>query len=218
MKHLKTLSAVGILTAAFVAYAAGPTPAAGITSERTVLCKVNETKCATGNQYPSGTAVTGTLKSGTHSTFKSGFASLVCAKASTGGTLTWSETNHTPHGVLTTYTFEECSAGQTVTVNEKPEVIIHHEEVEPAVAGTGVETLKGGKVTVKVGSTECAYGGTVAGSGLMINGGNPATKVATNAETKLEKIGGGILCASPAEWSAEYEITAPKPLWIATTP
>jgi hypothetical protein len=219
MKYLKTLGVVAVLAAAFAAYAAGPASAAGVTSEKTVLCKVNETKCATGNQYSAaGTAVTATLKSGTEATLTAGFAEIKCKKSSIAGTATWSEANHTPHGLLTTETFEECAAGQTVTVVEKAELIIHHEEVEPAQAGTGVLTVKGGKVTVKVGSTECSYGGTTTGSGVMINGGATATAVATKAETKLEKVGGGILCASPAEWAAEYEVTAPKPLWIATTP
>jgi hypothetical protein len=220
MKYLKTLGVVAVVAAAFAAYVAGPASAAGITSEKTVLCKVNETKCAVTNQYPSGTAVAATLKSGTKAVLKAGFAVIECGESSIGGTAEWSEANHTPHGILTTETFTACNAGQTVTVNEKAELIIHHEEVEPARAGTGVLTVKGGKVTVKVGTVECTYGGTtgIANSGVMINGGAEATAVASNAETKLEKVAGGALCASPAEWAAEYNITAPKPLWIATTP
>jgi hypothetical protein len=105
------------------------------------------------------------------------FAEIIWGKSSIAGSATWSEANHTPHGLLTTETFEECAAGQTVTVVEKAELIIHHEEVEPAQAGTGVLTVKGGK---------------------------------------LEKVGGRVPCASPAEWQAEYESTSPNPLWTAT--
>jgi hypothetical protein len=30
------------------------------------------------------------------------------------------------------------------------------------------------------------------------------------------KIGGGFLCSSTSSWSAEYEVTAPKPLFIVS--
>jgi hypothetical protein len=52
----------------------------------------------------------------------------------------------------------------------------------------------------------------------MVNGGAEATAVESTAETKLEKFAGGVLCASPAEWSATYNISDPHPLWIGPTP
>jgi hypothetical protein len=216
MRYLKTLGVVAVLAAAFAAYAAGPA-FAGETSEKTVLCKTAETSCKPENQYASPTTMAAKLVPGTKAKLRAGFAEIICEESAVGGPASWSEGNHTPHGVLTTEEFQKCNA--EITVLEKAELIIHH-EVETGFTDTGALTINGGKVKEKIGSTECTYGGTtgIAGSDLMVNGGAPAKVAAPPGTTKLAKVAGGILCASPAEWVAEYEVTAPNPLHISTTP
>jgi hypothetical protein len=216
MKYLKTLGVVAVVAAAFAAYAAGPA-FGGETLEKTVLCKTAETACAKANQYASPTTISAELASGTIASLKAGFAVIQCEESKVGGSVEWSESNHTPHGVLSTEAFGKCNS--TFAVEEKAELIIHH-EVETGKTDTGSLTIKGGKVKVALGSTNCTYGGTtnIAGSDLMVNGGAPATMEGSFGTTKLEKTAGGVLCASPAEWSAKYVVVSPNPLHIGTTP
>jgi len=218
MKYVKMLGLAAMAVAALSAFAASSASAAGETLPNTVLCTVATTTCPAGNQVASGTVVSAKLVAGTKAKLKAGFAVIECAKSEVSGTSTYSAENHTPHGLLTTETFEECNAGQTVTVNTKAEIIIHH-EVEAGHTDTGAITVSGGKVTVSVGSTSCAYGGTTTGSRIHAEGGGPAKITASKVEgeTKLTKLEGGILCASPAEWIAQYEVTSPNPLHVGTT-
>jgi hypothetical protein len=220
MRYVKMLGIATMAAAALSAFAASSASAAGETLPNTVLCETAETTCAAGNQMNgvSGTAITATLKAGTKAKLKAGFAVIECAKSSVAGTATWNAANHTPHAILTTETFTECNAGQTVTVEQKAEVIIHH-EIEAGHTDTGALTVVGGRIKAAVGSTSCAYGGTIAGSSIHAQGGNPAIIAASliEGETKLTKLEGGILCASPAEWIAGYEVTSPKPLHFSTT-
>jgi hypothetical protein len=209
MKFLKMLSLAAAALAAFTAFSAGPAYA-GETFPNTVLCKANTTTCATKDQFELGTEVEAKLKGVWK--LKAGFAVIECEESTFSGK---TETIDTPEFKIIAMFVRDCKTGQLVAITATGKIIIHHETNGES---TGVATIAGLAMVVESGSTKCTYGGTAVGKGVMINGGNPASAVASETETELVKIEGGILCASPAKLIAGYEIVKPKPLYVATTP
>jgi hypothetical protein len=198
MKHVKSFAIVAAL-AAVMALGGASTAAA-----ETTLCKVNETPCAVGNSYGVGTEVKLRLVSGTVFKFEmSGVGTVQCNKSETSGKV---EKATTPEGATSVLTFAECNA--SVKVLKAGKRAIH------SIAGTmnGNETATGVEVETELFGVKCLYGGTMS-SGFTVIAGNPAKGIAK--EAAIPKLGGSFLCPATAKLNAEYEVLAPKPLYIS---
>jgi hypothetical protein len=196
MKHVKMLGIAAVLAAALMALIG-----AGAAQAETTLCKVTEDACSTANMYPVGTAIAATATE--PAVLKAGFATITCNKSTVAGK---TETTTTPEGKNSTLSFSECGSATVTTLN--PGKLQIHWDAEH----NGNLTTSGVEVKVEVLGVSCVYGGEVK-SGLTLTGGNPATLDAV--EANIPKVSGGILCGNPAKWTAHYEITSPKPLFVS---
>jgi autotransporter translocation and assembly factor TamB len=186
--------------AAVLAVAAGASTASAAPGD-TVLCKTTTMPCT--DHYPVGTAFHMQLATG-HKTLQAGFANITCQNETWAGKV---ETTTTPTIGINSLSVTGC-ASSIVTVLKRGSLQIHHEGEHK-----GNVTISGLEITVAVGSTSCVYGGTVS-NGITMIGGNPASII--TKETQIPKVAGGFLCANPARWTAHFEITSPKPVFVST--
>jgi hypothetical protein len=197
MKYVKMLGLAAIAAAALTAFVG-----AGTASAETTLCAVNTSPCPAGSAYGTGTTINAQLKAGTHATLHAGFAEITCKKSTVTGKI---ENATTPSGKISNLTFTECSG--VVKVLKNGSLTAHH-----SGGGNGNLTATGVEVTVEQAGVHCIYGGNIT-TGLNLTGGNPATMTST---AKIPLVSGGFFCASPANWTASYEVTSPKPLFVTT--
>ena len=206
MKFLKLLglaaAAVGILTA----LAGAPVASA------TVLCKnnVNTTTCS--EKYPVGTELNSSLVTGGKFKLKAELWTLECSESSiVGMTTNAGSATETVSGPVETLRIENCNVGCTVTVLKKGTFEIHH------IAGfdNGKFTSNGMEFTTvcgtKIGNVHCIYVTSNAEIGTL-TGGNPAKLV---VNFSIARLATSSFCNPEAQVTAEYEFTAPKPLWVA---
>jgi hypothetical protein len=216
MKYVKMLGLAAVAAAALMAFV-GATSASA-----TVLCKTNPTAGAgetTGTVCPSGQAYgtkepstgvaihavnTGTVKLDTS------FKTIECTGSTLGG-----ETNAEEGSPLTgpegTLTFTGCNC--TVTVLKAGTVSIEW------ISGThnGTVTSSGNETTTSCktifGTVHCIYvtSGTHVGT---LTGGNPAT-LSASATIPVDAEHSNGLCPQESKWTASYEVTTPKPLFVA---
>jgi hypothetical protein len=160
----------------------------------TVLCKSSSltNSCSAGDTYGVGEEVKSSL-SGTFK-FKAGFTVIECRAFALNGVITNAGGEGSAVKLhMTKFGPTSCNEGQTFTLNSLGDITINSTS-----NGNGSLTMNSGlSFSVKVGSTECTYGGTVAGQSVAVQGGAPAHYEA--AEVQIVKVGGGILCASPAK-------------------
>lgn len=188
----------------------------------TTLCKVKENPCAVGNRYPAGTVIKSQLKAGTTAKLVSSLGTVECT-ASTSDGKTEEQTAAKLMGVQETLTFTSCKLGKTAcTVTSEHlsylalvllltlfpffhilfEASPGHEEPR-ALVDCGSKALKcffGAKETLLEGES-----------------GAPATLKANGVEFE-RKEESGFLCPKESKWFAEYEVTTPNPLWVASEP
>jgi hypothetical protein len=207
MKYLKFLGLAFVAILAVTALAGTASASA-----KAILCSTNTNPC-TGTKYPSGTKVTAQLVSGTGATLTMGIYNIVCKKSMVSGVTT----NAEAHGEITGLTFSECSLGTTPCSATAVNLPYTAEAVATA-GGNGDLTITskvgGGNpgATIVCGTTiNCTFISSSITFG--VTGGNPGILAAKEAE--LSRSGG--LCPSTAKWDAEYEITAPKPLFLETS-
>jgi hypothetical protein len=198
----------------------GSTPSGG------VLCKVQGTglttgtTCPVGEAYPSGTEIHAVLDPETKSVLTTGseFTEITCKKSTILGktnnegsateavtgsieakNLTWSECS-TPNGACTVTTVK----GGTLEVNW--------------ISGThnGTLTSNGAEVTSSCasifGNIHCIYVTEKQDLGKL-TGGNPAT--IDIESTPITPAPTSAICPERVSWDAKYEITTPKPLYVA---
>jgi hypothetical protein len=194
------LGPAAVVAVALCAFAGADSAAA------TELCTVNESPCAAVNMYPSGTAVKEQLKAGVLSVLTGTFL-VECQKSTIEGTTqnTGSATE-TVKVLVTAMTFTECGVC-TVTVNKLPALEIH-----ASGGGNGTVTLSGFTATIKCSGITCKYAGGIT-TGMTIIGGFPAKMVVNESRIAREE-GPEAFCGAFGAWDAEYEITAPKPLFV----
>jgi hypothetical protein len=198
MRNLKRLGLV--LTATVVV-----TSCIGLgTASGTVLCATNTTPCA--SKLGVGTKIAATLKTGTKWILKAGFATVEASESAFSGTTV------TPGGLTETVsvplssTTITSSGGCTVTVIKPGELEFHY------VLGLLWKiTKKNFEYKVSCLGVECTYGG-VAGENTSGESGSPAVLKAV--EVPVSKVAGGILCANPAKWTAQYTLTSPSTLYV----
>jgi hypothetical protein len=199
MKYVKMLGLAAVVTGAFMAFAGvGSASAAG------VLCLKNKTPCESVNLAPPNTPIDSSLKEG-KLVLTAGFAKMECEASEVNGhTKTAGEGGSAglAEGPITTLLFSSCNG----TV----------ETLEPGSLSLSWTKEMNGNVTVhgfKVHTVfSCVYGGVVS-EGITFLGGAPA--VIKEEEAPIPKIEGGILCGSPAHWTATYKVTNPTELWMS---
>ena len=175
-----------------------PEPLYVESKQGSVLCKTASNPCS-GGTYGEGTAVEASLKSGTKSKLAGG-QTVECEEAAIKGKLTNSG-SETASGPVSSLSFGKCS--NTVTVLKSGTF-----SVDSPSNGNGVLRLEGFEITANMAGVSCTYGSPAVTS---LSGGEMA---AIGVSALLPKTGGGFLCAKQAEWSAEYTVTAPEPLYV----
>jgi len=211
MKPLKILGLALVAAMALMAFVGSSTASA------TVLCKTNPkagageatgTICPSGEAYPENTTIEAKLTTGTKAKLITSFKTIECGKSAVKGE-TSAEVAEPLTGPEGTLTFEECNC--EVKVLKAGKLSTEH------IAGTHNGTLKstGNESTVVCssifGNVHCIYATENTDVGTL-TGGNPAT---LKAEATIPKLATNALCSEKSEWSASYEVTAPKPLFVA---
>ncbi|MDQ3725056.1 MAG: hypothetical protein M3335_04055 [Actinomycetota bacterium] len=204
MKYIKMLGLAAVAAAALMAFVGASTASA------TVLCKVNTatTGCHVGgNAYAKGTTIKGNLTATAILETVGGEVLNKCTGSTLEGkTETTGGAAETVEGKILTLSWSGCEKHTTTLSTGK--LVIHYSEKD-----NGTLTASGTEVTINgIFGTSCVYG---AGEGLNLGtvvGGSPAT-IAIN--TIVPRISGGFLCPAEARWTASYELTSPKPLYIA---
>lgn len=208
MKYLKMLGLAAVAAAALMAFVGSSTASA------TVLCKVpgtgttTGTTCPAGEAYPSGTTVKAQLVAGTVAKLTTSFKTVECKKSTTEGATSAEEATQLtgPEGTLT---FSECNC----------EVVVLHAGTVSTewLAGThnGTQRSSGSETTTTCstlfGNVHCIY--TTSNTDLgTLTGGNPAK---LDASAEVGRLTTNAACAEKALWEAEYEVTTPKPLYVA---
>jgi hypothetical protein len=208
MKQVKMLGLAGVVALGLTAMAGASTASA------TELCSTNTSPC-TGTVYTSGTAVSAQLKAGTVATLTNDISNVICQKSTAAGKTT-STSGNAVTGTITSLGFTDCKTASGVPCATVDTLNIPYAaSITATVSGNGTLTvtkdLSGDPgVTVECASLiNCTF--STASASLGVTGGNPAIAKANGiALTKK-----GITCpiATP-HWDAEYEVTAPKPLFI----
>ena len=203
MKYVKQL---GLLMFAAIIVAA----LAGVsTATATVLCKNNLNTENCSERYPVGTefktANVGSI------TMHAGFKTVECKKASGEGKLESEGSSMTTPWGKGTGTYGECNCEVKVLTTGTLEV--HH------IAGTdnGTVTFNGSEVTVTCasifGNVHCIYITERTDTG-PVTGGNPAI---VHIEANIPRKATNALCDEEAVLTATFEVTAPKPLYVAAS-
>jgi hypothetical protein len=207
MKYVKMLGLAAVVAAALMAVVGVGTASA------TAVCK-NE---ACTSKMIVGEEITASLKSST-AKLEAGFAEINCSTSTIAGKITNAGGSGVEvQGNVTGLTFGSCGTA-TVTVKETAGVKAKLGLTYTSGVNGSLKVTELVGVTVKVGSTECTYGGEIK-SGLTANGSTSPTTNATEVakEAPIPKTGGGVLCANPSKWSAEYNVTSPSPLYAAAS-
>jgi hypothetical protein len=209
MKFWKTT--VQLLTLSTVALLA--LVAASPAAAETTLCKAAENPCGATNRIGIGAEYHAALKPGTAFVKEagSGIMRSECKQVEFAGLL---EQAVTPSGKLTTLKFGECtSSGYAVlkggqmqfhwTIEHNGRIAWKGFEIGIGTSGTGGES-----------GSNCVYGGEV-GEGMVLKGGSRATLAMS---ITVPRISGSLLtCPATQVWKAEFEFTAPNPLYVSSS-
>jgi len=209
MKYVKMLGLAAVAAAALMAFVGASTASA------TVLCKNGTTTTTCSEKYGATTTIESKLVTGTKAKLATAFKTVECGKSAVAGKSGDAKegegsATETVKGAVTTLTFEECNC--EVVVLKKGTLEVH------SIAGTdnGTVTSNGAEVTVQCnetifGKVHCIYVTENTDLGPL-TGGNPAK---LKAEASIPRLKTDSLCSEKANWTAEYEVTAPKPLFIS---
>jgi len=203
MKFLKMIGLCLALALATMALGAG-------TASATKLCSVNTSPCPAGNTYGKGTSIKTQLVAGTVSTMSSGFTTVTCTESTMGGKTTSEGGAGAVTGEISSATWKNCTSGLGSCTASALKTPWPAEVTGSGCNGTLTVQHPGAKFTCA--GTTCEYEASKAS--ISVTGGNPAKAKASSIS--FSKIGGGFLCSSTASWSGEYEVTAPKPLFIVS--
>lgn len=219
MRYLKMIGITAVAAMAFAAVVGASTASA------TVLCKSapSNNVCPAAEIYGSGTAIKAQLVAGTSAvlTTEGGlFTPTVKCTASTteGKTETAGGAGKSVEGTLlakTGLTFSGCKtstgSGCTATAVHLPyhAAVAWTSEWDGTLTVTSGGTGSPGASVACEGLPTCEF--TTKSAVLHVHGGNPAI---VKAENIALEIAGGFGCPTTAHWTAEYEVTSPKPLFI----
>ncbi len=207
MKHLKTLG-VAVLAAAALTAIVG----AGSATAATTLCKANENPCAAGNTYGVTTKIAANVEAGTKIKFETPTFKVECGKSEIQATYEHNSLGGNPTGKVSLMTFEECG-NCAVKVMQKGSVEFTTEGL--AANGNGVLNGSGMELTIQCPLGACLMTTEPTGQGLrFIGGGNPAKLTGFTLLPWKAGDGNELVCGKKIKWEGNYEVTAPKPLFI----
>ena len=216
MKHLKILGLAAIAAMAFMAFAGS--------ASADVLCKAAPNKageCPTASgDYAANTKFTAT-SSNPKLTVVGGVTAFVTCKESSvtlENTGTGSNTSGVAiPGKITDLTFtNDCTTAGGISCTFSTTTGYTGSVKATNNSGGGALTATGSTIRTKVVCGvifSCEYSPKAEGLTVDITGGNPATVKAS--EEPLDQIS-GIGCGSEAKWDADYTLTSPTALWVAT--
>jgi hypothetical protein len=204
MKHLKSLCLIAVAVAGLMALVGSSMASA------TVLCKNNLNTSSCSERYPVGTEFKTTLV-GT-ATLTTSFKNVSCEEASGNGKLETEGSGTSTPGGIGTGTYSKC--GCEVKVLKTGRIEVHH------ITGTdnGTVTFSGTEVTTNCstifGNVHCIYVTNSTDVGALESG-NPASVKINSAD--IPRASTNALCDETANLDATFEITAPKPLYVAAS-
>ncbi|HET7509273.1 MAG TPA: hypothetical protein VFJ65_03395 [Solirubrobacterales bacterium] len=212
MRYFKTLGIAIVATAALTGFVGVGAASA------TVLCKVEPTggntgtkgtTCPEGSAYPSGTEIHAVVNGSV--TFENPFKTLECKKSTwTAATKQEGGASETVSATVGALTFGECSCElKTIT----PGTFEFH-WVPDTLNGTA--TSSGAEFTSTCstifGIVHCIFVSNATDLGTL-TGGYPAALDIEGAH--LSRVSTNPICPESSPFTAKYEITTPKPLYIA---
>lgn len=200
MKYLKMLGLAALAAVAAMAIL-GASSASAV-----VLCKENKSPCPEAQQYPSGTKISAKLVAGTKAVL-TGSLTVECSASTVSGETTAKSGSPLP-GKITGLTFSTCTTCPTVTAESLP----YSATANATGGGNGTMTVSNPKVKLSgcFGFATCTA--TAASVTLDLVGGSPGRVKAVKEPLTISGFG----CGSSGTWSAEYEITAPNPVFITS--
>ncbi len=200
--RIPALLSAAFLLAVLAIAMTGPASALG-----TSLCKEKKDECLfdPGEAYPGGT----TIEAVSANTVFKGDIVEEC-EASTMKATTAAEVANPLGGELTKLSFSECEPCDSAVVEKLP----HATTLEASGEGKGTLTT-----AIQVALSECPFGiNCVYGSKAVTLAATSEPVVLTASDEELpRKVGSETVCGSSEKWSGEYEVTAPKPMWVAKT-
>jgi hypothetical protein len=219
MKYVKMLGLAAVAAAALMAFVGASTASA------TVLCAAEPTNgnpatkgtvCPTNLAYLAGTEIHAVNEGNLVLTTGSEFTEITCKKGTVlGDTENEGSATETVKGKITKLTWEECSTpnGACTVTTVKPGTLEVHWIPDTF---NGTLTANGQEITSSCasifGTIHCIYVAAEEDLGT-VTGGNPAT--ADFESTPINIVSTSGLCPSGPKWDAKYEITSPKPLYVA---
>jgi hypothetical protein len=204
MKYLKMLGLAAVAAMALMAFLGAGTASA------TTLCTTTETPCTgswliTPTNDPhlvatqTGTGILQEDKTENAATYVSCTGSEMTALSTKTGNST-----ETPTGEVKTLSWSGCTS--TVNTVALGTIEVHH------IEGTdhGTVTSSGTEVTTNIIGVSCTFKGTDLGT--LTGGASPSMDI----KATVDKTAGSFLCPPHATWTATYNITEPKPLYVET--
>jgi hypothetical protein len=177
-------------------------------AEATVLCKAAGNPCT--SVYKKGTTfklVGGTTK------LSAGYATVVCEGSTAEGTIDSAGSQAT--SVVVKYSnrsfsgcYGESGTFKGFTIHKPGSAVIHWKAGSSDGTFTDVET----EITHWIDAISCTYGTPTSTDLGTLKGGETAT---LTTEASITRIAGGFLCANPAKQTTIYEVSTPKPLFVA---
>jgi len=171
----------------------------------TTLCKVKEDPCAAGNQYPSGTVLSGQLAAGKTAKL-TGALEVTCSASTVSGKTEGTLGVTSLLGTITGLTFTSCgSTCESITAESFP--YVSHLLNTGGLKGT--LTVLNPKVTLK-NCTIFKITCTATAASVVLDVDTtvqPPTIKAINEPLSLGACGNGT-------WNAEYVLTSPSPAYI----
>jgi hypothetical protein len=216
MKHLKILGLAAIAAMALMAFAS--------TASADVLCKAapnKEGKCPTASGDYAASTVFKAKSTNPKLTVVGGVTAYVtCAESNVElkNTTTGGAAGTAVNGEIADLTFtNDCTTagGLSCTISTTKGYTGTVKATNDA--GNGALTAFGNTIRTKVvcgAIFSCEYSPLAAGLTVDITGGNPAAVKAS--EEPLDQIS-GFGCGSEAKWDADYTLTSPTNLWVATS-
>jgi hypothetical protein len=182
------------------------------TASAVVLCKQRTSPCPAASIYPSGTALSAQLSPKTFSYFTTSLGTVLCTGSTLAGKTTTASGNPLS-AAITGLAFTGCTLNSlscTVKVNGLPSTAL-------VFAGTGGNGTLSSKfeATTSCGTTFlCSLESN--NVGFSVTGGSPAY---LGVNTALSTFWApGTICPTSVTWHADYEVTAPNPLFVIANP
>lgn len=221
MKYVKMLGLAAIAAAALMAFVGASSASATVLCQENPIAKEGEktgTTCPATKAYPKETEIHAVLDPGTgNAKLVTAFKTIECSestvkgKTSNEGGLNEKGEDEPVTGNVETLTFGGCNcevkvlSGGTLSVSW--------------ISGTHNGTLKSSNAEVTTfcektlfGNVHCIYRTSATDIGVL-TGGNPATM--DIEKSNIPRLETNAICSEQAEWSAKYEVTSPKPLYVA---